>query len=108
MSFDMSKMGGLLKKMQEDVNRIQEELQNAVVTGADPSDKVVVKANGQKDIIEVKIDPSVMDPDDPEMLEDLVLFAVRDALKKSDEYSQQKMGKLTAGLPNIPGLKMPF
>lgn len=110
MSFDMSKMGGLIKKMQDEMNRIQEELERAEITGADPSGKVSVKVNGQKDILEIKIDPSIVDPNDVEMLEDLMLFAVRDALHKAEEYSAEKMGGLTAGmpLPNIPGLKMPW
>jgi len=110
MSFDMSKMGGLLKKMQDEMARIQTELENAEVTGEDPSGKVSVKVNGQKDVLEVKIDPSVVDPDDVALLEDLVLFAVKDALKKAEEYSAEKMGGLTAGLPlpNIPGFKLPW
>ncbi|MEW6200503.1 MAG: YbaB/EbfC family nucleoid-associated protein [bacterium] len=110
MSFDMSKMGGLLKKMQDEMSRIQTELENAEITGEDPSGKVKVKVNGQKDVLEVKIDPTAIDPDDVTLLEDLVLFAVKDALKKAEEYSAEKMGGLASGLPlpNIPGLKMPW
>lgn len=108
MNFDMSKMTGMLKKMQDDMAQAQEELGAAVITGGDPSGKVIVKCSGHKEILEVKIDPSVIDPSDPEMLEDLVMFAVRDTLKKAEEHSQQVMGKLTSGLPKIPGLQMPF
>ena len=106
MSFNMQNMGNLIKKMQQDMEKMQKELAETELIGEDPSKKVTCKVSGQKDVLEIKIDPAVMDPDDPALLEDLVLFAVRDALTKAEEYAQKKMGSVTKGLPmpNIPGL----
>jgi nucleoid-associated protein EbfC len=105
-SFNMQNMGNMIKKMQQNMEKMQKELGETVIVGEDPSKKVTCKVNGHKDVLEIKIDAAVMDPDDPSLLEDLVLFAVRDALKKADDLSQQKMGAATKGfpMPNIPGL----
>ena len=108
MSFNMQNMGNLLKKMQDDMARIQKELDDARIGGADPSGKVSCTVSGQREVLEIKIDPAVMDPDDPTMIEDLVLFAVRDAMTKAEKFAADKMGSVTKGLPNIPGLQMPF
>ena len=64
---------------------------------------VVVKVNGKKEVLAINIKEEVVDPDDVEMLEDLVLSAINEALKKADEETSSKMGKLTGGL-NIPGM----
>ena len=64
---------------------------------------VLVKVNGKKEVLAINIKEEVVDPDDVEMLEDLVLSAVNEALKKADEETSNKMGKLTGGL-NIPGM----
>lgn len=108
MSFNMNQMGQLMKKMQDDMARVQKELEETQLTGEDPSKKVTCRVNGHKDVLEIKIDASVIDPEDPSLLEDLVLYAVRDAMKRADEYSAEKMGSVTKGLPNIPGMKMPW
>jgi nucleoid-associated protein EbfC len=108
MSFNMNQMGNMLKKMQDDMARVQKELEETDIVGSDPSGKVTCKVNGQRDLKEIKIDPSVADPGDVEMLEDLVLFAVRDAMTKAEKYSSEKMGELTKGPPQIPGFQMPF
>lgn len=105
MSFNMNQIGNLVKKMQEDMARAQQQLAEAVVAGADPSGKVNVKVNGHREILEIKIDPSVVDPEDVSMLEDLILFAVQDAMKKAETLAQEKLGAVTQGMPNIPGLK---
>ena len=95
-------LGGSLQRLQLVAN-----LEESRIEGKDPSGKVMCKVNGQRDVIEIKIDPSAVDPDDVEMLEDLVLFAVRDAMNKAEEFSTEKMGSLTQGLPQIPGLQFP-
>ena len=106
MAFNMQNMGNLIKKMQQDMEKMQKELAETEIMGEDPSKKVTCKVNGQKEVLEIKIDPAVMDPDDPALLEDLVLFAVRDAMGKAEEFAAKKMGSVTKGLPmpNIPGL----
>lgn len=108
MSFNMQNMGNMIKKMQQNMEKMQKELEEMVLIGEDPSKKVTCKVNGHREVLEIKIDPSVMDPDDPSLLEDLVLFAVRDAMKKAEETAAQKMGAATKGfpMPNIPGLTM--
>jgi len=108
MSFNMQNMGGMLKKMQDDMARVQKELEEAKISGTDPSGKVTCTVSGQRDVLEVKIDPGAVDPDDIELLEDLVLYAVRDAMTKAEKFATEKMGAITKGLPNIPGLQMPF
>lgn len=108
MSFNMQNMGNMLKKMQESMEQAQQELEQARIVGQDPSGKVTCTANGQREVLEIKIDPSVVDPQDAEMLEDLVLFAVRDALSKAEKESVEKMGSITKGLPKIPGMQLPF
>ena len=108
MSFNMNQLGNMVKKMQDEMARIQQQLGETHVSGADPSGKITVKATGHKEIIEIKIAPTAVDLDDISMLEDLVLFAVQDAMKKAEALSQEKLGALTQGMPNIPGLKMPF
>jgi len=99
-------MKKMLKQMQEaqaKMMKMQEELAGREVEGSAGGGMVKVKANGRHEVIEVKIDPTVVDPEDIEMLEDLVAAAVNDAQSRADEMIQQEMGKLTGGL-SIPGL----
>lgn len=91
------------RKLQESLTRVQEDLANQVVEGTAGGGAVVVKANGQQHIVGVKIDPSVVDPESVDLLEDLVLTACKDALEKSQALAGEKMGALTQGM-NIPGL----
>lgn len=92
-----------VKKLQEDMLKAQEELANKFVTGTAGGGMVSVKANGQKQVVEVKIKPEAIDPDDLEMLQDLLLVAINDALKQAEELANKDLGKFTAGF-NIPGL----
>ena len=103
---NMGNMGDLMKsaqKMQKDMARIQEELKTRIVEGDAGGGMVRVQVNGGQEVVAVKIDPSVVDPDDVEMLEDLVIAAVREGMRKAHELSQREMGKLTGGL-NLPGM----
>ncbi len=103
---NLGNIGDLMKnaqKMQKDMARIQEELKTRIVEGDAGGGMVKVQVNGAQEVVAVKIDPSVVDPDDVEMLEDLVIAAVREGMRKAHELSQKEMGKLTGGL-NIPGL----
>jgi DNA-binding YbaB/EbfC family protein len=99
-------MGDLLKQAQEMQSRmakIQEELANKTVQGSSGGGMVKVTVNGQLNITAVQIESSVMNPDEKEMLEDLVLAAVNDGMRKARELASSEMSKLTGGL-KIPGL----
>jgi DNA-binding YbaB/EbfC family protein len=98
----MQQMMKQVKKMQEQMLKAQEELATKTVEGS-AGGVVTVTANGQKKIMSIAIKPEAVDPEDVEMLQDLVLTAVNDALTKADELANKDMGKLTGGM-NIPGL----
>ncbi|NGQ96515.1 YbaB/EbfC family nucleoid-associated protein [Brevibacillus sp. SYP-B805] len=100
---NMQQMMRQVKKMQEEMQRTQEALKEKVVEGSAGGGAVVVKANGHKQILDIAIKPEVIDPEDAEMLQDLVLTAVNDALRSVDELVAKEMGRFTGGM-NIPGL----
>ena len=91
-----------LQKMQADMQKAQQELAEAEVQGTAGGGMVTVTAAGNGDIKAVKIDPKAVDPDDVEMLEDLVVAAIADAKRAADAMQQSKLGGLTQGL-NLPG-----
>jgi DNA-binding YbaB/EbfC family protein len=93
----------MIQQMQTRMAKIQQELEEAQVEGSAGGGVVTATANGQRALLSIKIDPSAVDPEDVEMLEDLVLTAVQDALEKSAALAEEKMGALTGGL-KIPGL----
>jgi DNA-binding YbaB/EbfC family protein len=103
---DFTKILQQAQEMQGRFQKIQEELQRVTVSGSAGGGMVTVEANGQGTVQRVKIDPSVVNPADVEMLEDLVLVAVTEAQKKAQAQAQQELGKLTGGLP-LP-FKLPF
>ena len=82
------------KKMQEQMQKAQEELENAEVQGKAGGEMVVVTMNGKKEIKSIKLDKTAVDPDDVEMLEDLIIVAIKDASSKADEMSKDKMGPM--------------
>ena len=99
-------IGNLMKqaqKMAEDSERIQEELHNERVEASSGGGMVMAVVTGLGEILEVKIDPQVVDPEDVEMLQDLVVSALREALEKATEIKNAKMADLTGGM-GIPGL----
>jgi DNA-binding YbaB/EbfC family protein len=89
--------------LQAKVTALQEELAERTVTGSAGGDMVQVTANGAQEIVSIKIEKELLSPEDPEFLEDLIVAAMNDALKKSKELMTQEMSKLTGGL-RIPGL----
>lgn len=103
---DFSKIFEQAQQMQARMQQMQSELEKQTVTAAAGGGMVVVESDGKGTITRVKIDPSVADPKDVEMLEDLVLVAVNEAQKKAAELAKGEMGKLTGGL-NLP-FKLPF
>ena len=103
MSMNMNQLLKQAQKMQQDMQKIQEELAAETVEGTASTSGVKIVANGLGEILQVHIPKESVDMDDMEMLEDLVLMAIRDALKKSQELSAERMGKITGGL-KLPGL----
>ena len=102
----MGNMQGMMKKMQKmqkDMAQAQEALGEKRIEGTAGGGMVTVIMTGHKDVVEVNIKPDVVDPDDIEMLQDLVLTATNDALKKVEELSEKTMGKFTQGM-NLPGM----
>ena len=102
----MKGMGNMMKqaqKLQKQMVKMQEEVGEKTVESAVGGGMVKVVANGRQQVISIDIEREVVDPDDVEMLQDLVLAAVNDALAKSQEMMSGEMGKLTGGM-NIPGL----
>ncbi len=102
----MKGFGNLMKeaqKLQAQMEAIQAEAAKRKVDATAGGGMVTVQANGNQEIVSIKIDREVINPDDAQMLEDLVLAACNEALRKSREMVQAEMGKLTAGL-KIPGL----
>lgn len=100
------KMNTVMKQaqmMQEEMNRIQTELEEKVIETTAGGGKVKVEMKGTKEIVSLKIDPEIVDPDDTEMLEDLVTVAVNDAIRQIEAMMEEGMSALTGGL-NIPGL----
>lgn len=100
---NMNNMIKQAQKMQEQMLKVQQEIEETVLEASSGGGMVTVKANGKKELLEIKIKPEAVDPDDVEMLEDLVMVAVNDAFSKADALSQERMGALTGGI-NIPGL----
>jgi len=94
------------QKMQENVQRAQEQLASVEVTGSAGGGMVNVTISGRMECRKVRIDPGVLS--DPEMAEDLVAAAFNDAVAKVNAVSQEKMGAATAGMPLPPGMKLPF
>ena len=102
----LGNIAGILKQaksLQENMQRMQEELASKTVETTAGGGMIKVVANGSQQIVSIKIEKEVVDPEDVEMLEDLVLAAVNDALAKSQEMVSSEMSKLTGGM-KIPGL----
>jgi nucleoid-associated protein EbfC len=102
----MKNLGNIMnqaKKIQERLASVQEEMALKTIEGSAGGGMVTVTANGRQEIVSLKIEPEVVNPEDIEMLQDLVQAAVNDALRKSQEMVQQEMSKITGGL-KIPGL----
>ncbi len=102
----MKGMGNMMKqaqKLQSKMLKLQEELAEKTVETASGGGMVKVVANGRQQIVSIQIEEEVVDPDDVEMLQDLILAAINDALVKSQEMVSGEMSKLTGGI-NIPGM----
>jgi hypothetical protein len=98
------KMMKQLQQMQAKMAKVQEDLGSMTVTGTAGGGMVEVVVNGHQKVLSVAVKPEVIDPSDVEMLQDLVLAAVNDAMDKARELASKEMGSLTAGLGLPPGL----
>ncbi len=105
---NISEMMKQAKKMQEKMNEVQEMLATLEVEGTSGGGAVKVTADGKGTIKAIKIDPTLLDPQEVEVLEDLVVAAVRDAQTKAEEKTAEEMGKVTGGLKLPGGMKLPF
>jgi hypothetical protein len=99
----MGNLQRMAQQMQQEMARVQSELESLTVDGSAGGGAVKATVTGKQDLVGLVIDPSAVDPDDVDMLQDLVMAAVNDALRASREMAEQKMGAVTAGL-RIPGL----
>ena len=100
---DPNAMMRQVQKMQDEIRAKQEELEAKEYTGTASGEMVTVTMTGKHEVTAIKIKPEAVDPDDLEMLEDLIAAAVNEAVRVVDEASEKEMGALTGGL-NIPGL----
>lgn len=100
---NMNKMMKQVQKMQAQMTKLQDELEEREVEASAGGEAVTVKVNGKQEVLEIKIKPDVVDPEDVEMLEDLVLAAVNEGLRNAQEMVSSEMEKITGGM-NIPGL----
>jgi nucleoid-associated protein EbfC len=97
-----------VQKMQEKMGEVQAQLENKTITAESGGGMVKVTANGRQQIVKIEMEKEVVDPEDIEMLEDLIVAAVNKALEESNAMAQEEMAKVTSGmLPNIPGMKFP-
>jgi len=105
---NMSGMMKQIQKMQEKMAQVQQELEGKLVVGEAGGGVVKVTANGKQRIIKIQIEKDLVNPDDVEMLEDLVVAASNKALEDAGKMAQEELSKVTSGmLPNIPGLNLP-
>ena len=100
---NMQQLARQAQKLQQQMNKVQEELETREYEASAGGGMVTVKVSGKKELIALEIKPEAVDPDDVEMLQDMVIAAVNEALRSATETMEREMGKLTGGL-NMPGL----
>ena len=109
--FGKGGMGNLMKQaqqMQEKMQKMQEEIARMEVVGESGAGLVKVYMLGNHNVRKVEIDPSLLEDDDKEMLEDLIAAAINDAVRRVEEAQKEKMAEVTGGMQMPPGMKMPF
>ena len=105
--FDLNKLMQQASQMQQQMKAAQEELANETVESSAGGGMVTVKATGAGEIVEVKIAKEAIDPDDLEMLEDMIVAAVNEALRSAESLAQSKLGGAMGGLELPPGMGLP-
>ncbi len=101
---NMGKMMKQIQKMQADLVRVQEELKDKTVEATSGGGAVKVTANGHQELIALEIAPEAVDPADREMLQDLILAAVNEVLRKSRDMAAEEMARVTSGIAGLPGM----
>ncbi|NLZ92433.1 MAG: YbaB/EbfC family nucleoid-associated protein [Firmicutes bacterium] len=101
---NMSNMMKQVQKMQKQMAKMQEELQQRTLEVTSGGGMVRVEVNGKKELLNLEIDPAAVDPDDLEMLQDMIIAAVNEGLRKIDEMMMTEMKKITGGLNLPPGI----
>ncbi|MBT3990480.1 MAG: YbaB/EbfC family nucleoid-associated protein [Rhodospirillaceae bacterium] len=107
----MKNLGQMMKQaqeMQSKMTEMQDKLSEMEVTGSSGAGMIEVTLSGKSDVRKIKIDPSLIDPNDPEVLEDLIVAAFNDAKAKVEARVSDKMSEMTGGLQLPPGFKLPF
>jgi DNA-binding YbaB/EbfC family protein len=105
--FDMMKMLGKMKEVQEKMKEAQQRLEQITVSAEAGAGMVKATANGKKQLVNIEIDTAIIDPKEPEMLQDLIVAAVNKALEQADIKAKEELKKATEGmLPNIPGMDL--
>jgi hypothetical protein len=102
--FDMGQVMRQAQQMMKQREKLLEDLRERVVEADAGGGMVKAYVNGAQEVMKISIEPEVIDPDDREMLEDLVIAAVNEAMRKSKELSEKEMGRLTGGLPGLGNL----
>ena len=105
---DMAVMMKKAKEMQDQMAQMQADLENVTVTGESAAGLVKATATAKGVLTGLDIDPSIFNPEEKEVVEDLILAAIKDAQTKAAEKAQEEMGRLTEGLGLPPGMKLPF
>jgi len=100
----MKQMQKLQKQLQENMQKMQDDLASQEVEGSAGGGMVVVRVNGQQEMLGIKINPEVVNPQEVEMLEDLITVAVKEAMEKSKAIAAQGMGKIASGMGLPPGM----
>lgn len=101
---DMNAIMRQAQKMQEDMAAKQAELEEKEYDISAGGGVVNVKINGKKEIVSISLEPEIIDPDDKETLEDILVAAVNEAIKRVEDTNNEAMSKITGSLPNIPGM----
>lgn len=106
MGFNMNKLMQQAQKMQKEMARVQEELAQSQFSGTAGGGVVTAVVNGASELVALEISPEIVDPEDVEMLEDMVMAAVRDAMSNAQNAAAEAMGKVTGGkgMPGMPGM----
>lgn len=100
---NMNNMLKQVQKMQKQMQQVQEDVEQKELEVTAGGGAITVKVNGKRELLDIEIKPEVVDPDDVEMLQDLIVAAVNEALREAEEMVSKEMGKVTGGM-NIPGL----